>query len=115
MDYFISDECENLTYVNGANDPGKLILNVESIPFVPSIWRINSKSNKYNFGVRLGGLFNITWNANDYGVDGKGNKCTPESAGFGIVDNAYAPFEIRSFGIRTAHNQSGKGLTNGKG
>ena len=54
--------------------------------------------------MRLGGLFNITWNDHSYGVDGKGNKCTPESAGFGLVDNAFAPYGIRSFGILTAHN-----------
>lgn len=52
---------------------------------------MNSKSNTYNFGVRLGGLFNITWH-DGYGVDGKGNKCTPESAGFGITDNSFAPY-----------------------
>ena len=61
--------------------------------------------------MRLGGLFNITWDYHSYGVDGKGNKCTPESAGFGLVDNAFAPYGIRSFGILTAHNKPGKGLT----
>jgi hypothetical protein len=42
MDYFISGTCENLTYVSGAPDPGKLILNVDGIPFCQQIWRINS-------------------------------------------------------------------------
>jgi hypothetical protein len=106
MYYFISNECENLTYVSGAKDPGKLILNVDNIPFVPSVWRINSKSNSQNFGVRLGGLFKITWH-DGFGVDGRGNKCTPESAGFGLADNVFQPYAIRSFGIRTAYNQAG--------
>ena len=116
MDYFISNACDNLTYVSGAKDPGKLVLNVDNMPFIPSVWRINAKSNNSNFGVRLGGQFNIIWN-DGYGVDGKGNKCTPEGAGFGMTDKAWSPFvhAVRSFGIRTAHDNAGSGLTAGKG
>jgi hypothetical protein len=66
--------------------PRKINLNVDNIPFVESVWRINSKSNTCKFGVRLRGLLNITWH-DGYRIDGKGNKCTPESAGFGKVDN----------------------------
>ena len=59
MDYFISDTCENLTYVSGAKDPGKLILNVDGIPFYNNIWRINSISKTHRFPIRLGGMFYI--------------------------------------------------------
>jgi hypothetical protein len=55
MEYFISNKCENLTYVSGAKDPGKLVLNVDNMPFIPSVWRINTKSTTSDFGVRLGG------------------------------------------------------------
>ncbi len=33
MEYFIANTCENLTHVSGAPDPGKLILNVDGMPF----------------------------------------------------------------------------------
>ena len=55
MEYFISNQCENLTYESGAKDPGKLILNVDNIPFSPQVWRINSIGTGIKFGVRLGG------------------------------------------------------------
>ncbi len=106
MDYFISDTCDNLTYVSGAKDPGKLILNVDGIPFINNIWRINSKSNSCNFSIRLGGMFNVEWGQEGYGNDAKGNKCSAESAGFGISDNAWGNVK-RSFGLRSAHNYNG--------
>jgi hypothetical protein len=34
MDYFIADTCEDITYVSGARDPGKLILNIDKLTFV---------------------------------------------------------------------------------
>ncbi len=111
MDYFISDTCENLTYVSGAKDPGKLILNVDGIPFHKNIWRINSKSETHSFPIRLGGMFVITWSC--AGKDIKGNNCTSESAGFGISDNSWGGVK-RSFGLRSAHNHKGDRLTEGK-
>ena len=85
MDYFISDQCYNLAHHSGAIDPGKLILNVDNIPFVPQVWRLNTKSSTHKFRLRLGGLFTSYWN-DAYGVDGNGNKFSPEGAGFGITD-----------------------------
>ena len=104
MEYFISNTCENLTYVSGAKDPGKLILNIDNIPFYPQEWRINSKSTTHNFGVRLGGQFHIF--RGEYRVDGKGNKCSAEAAGFGISNKIWSPYvhAERSFGIRSAHD-----------
>ncbi len=90
MDYFIDNTCENLTYVSGAQDPGKLILNVDGITFEPQVWRINSKSTGHNFWLRLGGQFRIIWG--NYGVDTKGNKCCAEMAGFGLTDKAWGDF-----------------------
>ncbi len=84
MDYFIDNTCENLTYASGAENPGKLILNVDGINFYPQVWRINSKSTEYNFKVRLGGYFASHWQ--NYGVDTKGNNCSCEMAGFGLSD-----------------------------
>lgn len=67
MDYFIENQCVNIGCISGAPDPGKLILNVDGIPFLgPSIWRINSRtttqySNQNRAAIRLGGMYSITW------------------------------------------------------
>ena len=114
MEYFIANTCENLTYVSGAPDPGKLILNVDGIPFYPQIWRINSYYDS-NFKLRIGGHFHI--DHPEWGKDSKGNSCSCEIAGFGITGNAWGPFVHgkRSFGIRRWGDGTGSGLYKGKG
>ncbi len=107
MDYFTSNTCENLTYVSGAVDPAKLILNVDGINFFPQIWRINSKHTSYNFKVKLGGYFASIWQSCD--ADTKGNKCSYEMAGFGLSDLQWGPsvYAIKSFGIRSTSDYAG--------
>ena len=66
MDYFIENQCVNIGCISGAPDPGKLTLNVDSIPFLgPSTWRINSRSTIGNVtnkaALRLGGMYNIVY------------------------------------------------------
>ena len=88
MDYFIENQCVNIGCISGAPDPGKLILNVDDIPFLgPSIWRINSRttqnSHHNKVALRLGGMYNITWveptrTENRYGDDANNNRCSPE-------------------------------------
>ncbi len=65
MDYFIENQCVNIGCISGAPDPGKLILNIDGIPFVGSTWRINSRSTQNSIhnkvALRLGGMYNIKW------------------------------------------------------
>lgn len=43
--------------------------------------------------------------------------CSAEVAGFGLSDKSWSPYVYadRSFGIRSAHDNTGSGLTAGKG
>ncbi len=56
-------------------------------------------------------MFVIRWSY--AGKDIKGNNCASESAGFGISDNEWGGVK-RSFGLRSAHNDKGRGITEGK-
>lgn len=74
-------------------------------------WRINTKGS-YAAYIRLGGWMNKQWDCS-YGSDKAGQTTGAHLVGLGLRDNQWGPFSknMKSFGIRDAHDQNYFGQT----
>jgi len=92
-----------LTWVEGAKTPHELV-NGGTAAFCAAPWRINTKGSHAAY-IRLGGWASSTWTC-EYGGDGAGQATGAHLMGFGLRDDQWGPFayQIKSFGIRDAHD-----------
>lgn len=92
-----------LTYVSGADEPGKLINN-KDWTYCGSPWRINTKGS-FAAQIRLGGWVLNQWNCT-YGADAAGESTGAHLLGFGLRDDQWSPYvyNAKSFGVRDAHD-----------
>jgi len=78
-----------LSFISGDARPQRLMSNGND-PICDAAWRTNSRTGSAA-RVRLGGYFFKSWNC-EYGLDDQQQKTSPEMAGIGLFDNAWAPF-----------------------